>query len=136
MLLKFSFWMEKKNSLALCGGCLGSWREDLQSLILKGNIPIDCLNPLSEEKRPSSEYWAIDNADIYCLWFPAVGTCSGSLIELGRFLAQSEKPLVVGVDPKSTLLNEVVLHCKHLKGIEVCSSLEEVCEKLKIIVHE
>lgn len=120
---------EKQKTLILAGGCSVPWRSEFQHL-LEG-VPLILLDPIGNpEERPYWEHHYINDADILLIWFPEVGECRGSLVELGRFLEMKEKQLFVGVHPSSKLFEEVMLQTKLRPEIKVATSLSELVSQV------
>lgn len=128
--------LEKKESptVILAGGCCTAWRDDFTAL-LKGKpwILLDPIGP--EQERPYWENLSIGMADIYLMWIPEQGECRGSLVELGRFLEKKDKPLFIGVHPKSLLYPEVSMQIRHRPEVKLATSLEELAAQLCHYIH-
>lgn len=120
---------EEKTTVFLAGGCLIPWREEFKKLL--NGLPIVLLDPIGNETgRPYWEHSNIDKADILLIWFPHIGDCRGSLVELGRFLEMKNKPLFVGIDPQSPLYKEVIIQLKVRPEVKIATSIEELSTQL------
>lgn len=117
----------------LAGGCLTPWRQEFIQMM--EDAPILLLDPTEpRDKRPLWEHTCIEKADILVVWFPDKGDCRGSLIELGRFLEQKKKPLLVGADPKSAHCQEVRIQLQIRPEVKLASSLEELAAQMQALV--
>lgn len=120
---------EEKSTVFLAGGCLVPWRDEFKKLL--NGLPIVLLDPIGNEPgRPYWEHSNIDKADILLIWFPHIGDCRGSLVELGRFLEMKNKPLFVGIDPQSPLYKEVIIQLKVRPEVKIATSIEELSTQL------
>lgn len=135
-----------KKSIFLAGGITGcnDWQSDLKDKIKdidiiiynprRKNFPID--DPKAAEAQITWEYQMLRKADAISFWFCPETMQPIVLFELGSWVV-SDKPILVGVDPKYQRKQDVEIQTKLARpGLKIASSLDELSDQIFKLFNE
>lgn len=135
-----------KKSIFLAGGITGcsDWQSDLKDKIKdidiiiynprRKNFPIN--DPKAAEAQITWEYQMLRKADAISFWFGPETIQPIVLFELGSWVV-SDKPILVGVDPKYQRKQDVEIQTKLARpGLKIASSLDELSDQIFKLFNE
>lgn len=135
-----------KKSIFLAGGITGcsDWQSDLKDKIKdidiiiynprRKDFPIN--DPKAAEAQITWEYQMLRKADAISFWFGPETIQPIVLFELGSWVV-SDKPILVGVDPKYQRKQDVEIQTKLARpGLKIASSLDELSDQIFKLFNE
>lgn len=112
--------------------------QDVEKLTIynprRKNFPID--DPSASEKQICWEYKQLKDADIICFWFSRGSLNPIVLYELGRWGNSSDKPIIIGIDPKYERKNDVIIQTKLSRPkVKIAEDFSDFCVKVKWLIN-